>query len=302
MTYVITGATSFIGIALTQYLLKQGEQVIAVCRPDSKGLNQLPREVRIVYADMADYRNLHREIAHADVFIHMAWAGTGHDGRDIADIQSDNVKYATEALLSAEKMGCSVFVGAGSQAEYGETHEPQREDAHCEPFSAYGQAKLKFKDIAFDQTEHLRIKYIHLRIFSLYGERDHPWTLIMSSVEKLLKNEPVALSSCTQNWNFLYVEDAVQKIVALIEYALHNNRFKHEIYNIASRDTRVLREYIERVRVLTGSKSELQYGAIQPEHLVSLQPDMHKTETAIGQLPETAFDDIIKKIIKSQTI
>lgn len=298
MTYVITGATSFIGIALTQYLLKQGEEVIAVCRPDSKGLNQLPSKVRVVSAEMADYRNLHHEIAHADVFIHLAWAGTGHDGRNIADIQSDNVKYATDALLSAEEMGCSVFVGAGSQAEYGETREPQREDAYCEPFSAYGQAKLKFKDIAFDLTEQLRIKYIHLRIFSLFGETDHPWTLIMSSVEKLLKNEAVALSPCTQNWNFLYVEDAVKKIVKLAEYAIYTRDFKHEIYNIASRDTRVLREYIERMRVLTGSKSELQYGVIQPEHLVSLQPDMHKTEYAIGSLPETTFDDIIKRIIQ----
>lgn len=308
MTYVITGATSFIGIALAQYLLNNGERVIAVCRPQSKGMTSLPNGVEIVLAEMAEYDHLHQVIPSADVFVNLAWGGTNHDGRDAVEVQRKNVIYSTAALFAADRLDCKVFLEAGSQAEYGETTNPQREDMECKPFSEYGRAKLEFKNQAFQIVERISasraeigeapLKYIHLRIFSLFGETDHPWTLVMNCVEKMLKNEPIALSPCTQNWNFLYVNDAVRKIVALVEYAIAQKDYRHEVYNIASGDTRVLREYVKRIKDLTGSTSELLFGSIMPEHLVSLQPDMTKLEQAIGKMSETMFDDVIRKIIR----
>ena len=40
------------------------------------------------------------------------------DGRDDSYTQLDNVKYTLDACKLAKKSNCSVFVGAGSQAEY----------------------------------------------------------------------------------------------------------------------------------------------------------------------------------------
>lgn len=297
MRYIITGATSFIGIALSQYLLDHGQEVVAVCRPNSKGLHALPKGVSVVWASMDEYDQLPEHITQADVLINLAWGGTGHDGRDMVTIQQENIHHSIAALKAANKMGCTVFVEAGSQAEYGETTICQHEDMACAPFSEYGKAKLEFKNKAFELAEQLSIQYVHLRIFSLFGETDHPWTLVMSCVDKMRKNEPIALSPCTQNWNFLYINDAVDKIVALVEYTIAHPEQKHEVYNMVSRDTRVLREFVEQMRILIHSNSELQFGAVIPEHLVSLQPDRTKLEKAIGSRHETPFDEVIKKII-----
>lgn len=305
MRYVVTGATSFIGLELLDYLLSQQHQVVAVCRPESQGLSKIPAGVEIVTSEMSDYGNLYRDIEHADVFVNLAWGGTGHDGRNVQDVQRGNVIHTIAAMFAADKMGCKVFVEAGSQAEYGTVLEKITEETPCHPFSEYGKAKLEVKERLFELSEQLGIKYIHLRIFSLFGENDHPWTLVMSSVEIMLRNEPIDLSPCTQNWNFLYVKDAVKQISKLCEYALNSKTFQHEVYNIASNDTRMLKRFVEEMYSLTGSTSVLNYGAVKPANIVSLNPDMAKTEQVTGFISAHTFKDVINNIIqkyKKQTI
>jgi nucleoside-diphosphate-sugar epimerase len=234
------------------------------------------------------------------VFIHLAWAGTGHGGRDNTVIQQQNVKCTKEAMQAAHQMGCKLFVMAGSQAEYGITNEPQKEDMECQPFSEYGKAKLQVQQECSRLAEKLGMKYLHLRIFSLFGENDHPWTLVMSCIDKMLRNEPIELSSCTQNWNFLYVKDAAWQIVQLCEYALETDGFNHEIYNVASDDTRPLKQFVECMKKMTKSQSELRYGTIVPERFVSLQPSLAKLQMVVKEMRITPFELIIKKIVNSR--
>ena len=297
MTYLITGATSFLGVELVQTLLQQGHQVTVICRPGSQGLSHLPEGVKPVFAQMDEYGALDTKIDNADVFVHLAWGGTGHDGRDATLVQRENIAYSLDAMRSAAKMGCKLFVMAGSQAEYGSTTLPQQEEMPCAPFSEYGKAKLQMWEEGKQLAATLGMKYLHLRIFSLFGETDHAWTLVMSCVDKMLRNEPMELSACTQNWNFLYVNDAARQISALCNYAVQREDYTSEIYQIASEDTRPLKDFVERMKVLTGTKSELHYGAVVPAHLVSLQPDMQKTKAAVGALSEYDFDSVIKRII-----
>ena len=144
----------------------------------------------------------------------------------------------------------------------------------------------------------LGMKYIHLRIFSLFGEYDHPYTLVMSCIDKMKQNAPIDLSACTQNWNFLYAQDAAELINRLSDYGLQQQNFAQGIYNIASDDSRPLKEFIERMRELTKTSSELHYGAMPSSNtVVSLQPDMTKLHAAIGNIPQHSFDTVIRLII-----
>ena len=132
----------------------------------------------------------------------------------------------------------------------------------------------------------------------MFGENDHPWTLVMSAIDKMLRNEKVDLSPCTQNWNFIYIKDAVRIITTLCVKAVENLDFKHEVYNIASEDTRVLKDFVVRMKELTNSISELNFGAMIPANLVSLQPDMSKTKKVVVEITKYSFDDVIKRIME----
>ena len=299
MRFVITGATSFLGVELTRYALSMGNEVTAVCRKDSAGLARLGTHpcLKLVHAAMAEYADLPDKIAQEDVFVNLAWEGTGHGERNVVDIQKGNIVHSLEAIKAAAAMGCRLFVEAGSQAEYGTVMERISETMPCHPFSEYGKAKLAVKEQGEEMAHALGMKYLHLRIFSLYGEEDHPWTLVMSSLQKMVRNEPVALSSCTQKWNFLYVKDAAKQIHLLCQHALKTPDYKAEVYHIASKDTRILKEFVTEMHRLSHSKSKLNFGAITPTNAVSLDPDTSKTEAATGFIADYAFNDIINNII-----
>ena len=297
ITFVITGASSFIGLELTQFLLAKGNYVYAVIRSHTDSFPNHPNLI-VIYADMSQYYKLDNFIHKADIFINLAWAGTGHQERNACDLQQRNVNYSLSALKIAKRIGCDVFVESGSQAEYGSVLSPIDEETQCKPFSEYGKAKLKLKNEAFKLSKEIGIKYMHLRIFSLYGEHDHPWTLVMSSLDKMRHNTPINLSSCEQKWNFLHVEDAARQIYELCMYALNNKQFEHEVYNIASEDTRTLKTFVLSMKQLINSESQLNFGVYKPEFLVSLDPDVSKVKATINFIASHRFEDDIKNMYK----
>ena len=304
MKYIITGASGFIGVEISKVLLEKGDTVYAVCRKDSKNLKDVPQHdnLKMVWADLDHLDAIKEQVDKADIFIHLAWQGTVGGGRNNYEIQETNKANAYTAMRVAKTIGCTVFVDSGSQAEYGTCIDLITEESPCNPFSDYGKAKLEVWQKGRILCEELGLKYVHLRIFSMYGENDHPYTLVMSIIDKMLRNEPsIDLSSCTQMWNFIYCPDASKIIVGLCVNALRDPLFKAEVYNIASDDTRVLRDFVERIKNLTGSSSHCNYGAIVPANFVTLNPSIEKTLVAT-KIEFTPFDEVINRIISKMKI
>lgn len=297
MKYVITGYTGFLGGAIADAILaaQREDRIFAVCRRTHYGHIVFPKNVIPIWADMEEYTTLDKHIPSADVFIHCAWKGIDSIQRNNKEIQQMNVKFSLNAILASARMGCKVFVMTGSQAEYGFTNEIQTEDMVCRPVSEYGKAKLEILSLGWQMAEHLNISYIHLRIFSLYGPKDHPESMIMQSLRKMQKNERIELTSCLQNWNYLYVENAAEIITHLLDIS----NLRSDVFNIASNDTRPLRGFIDEMRIITETHSEIDYGAIKPQMYITLNPSIEKIKKYYTPSFIT-FEDGIRKIIKSK--
>lgn len=302
MKFVIAGGSSMIGVALTELLIKEGHEVFVICRETSATRDNIPqgKNVHVVsYTGLDDFDSTYSKILNANVWVHLSWAGAGHGGRDNKKLQDHNVKYSLQAVNVANRLGCKVFVEAGSQAEYGFVTDLISETTPCHPDNEYGRAKLKFGELASEKCKIYGMKSIHLRIFSVFGEADQEWTLVRSSIKKMLKNEDVELSSCEQMWNFVYCRDAVKQIYFLVLHAMKNQNFKSEIFNIASDDTRQLKDFINEMYRLTNSKSKLLYGYYKPANVMSLNPDVSKTKMATGGfISDYTFSEVINRIIK----
>lgn len=296
MKCVVTGANSFLGRSIIGRLLDDGWTVYAVCRNPESLDASLRGDLHAVKADMSDYASLDTLIPSCDVLINLAWMGTGHDGRDNAALQALNVQYSLDAMRASARMGCKVFVESGSQAEYGYMASPVTEEAECHPFTEYGRAKLEMREKASALAATLGMSYIHLRIFSLYGEHDHPWTLVMYALSNMFAGNEVKLSACTQSWNFLHVDDAADRIVRLVGHAMSQDSPYARTYNIASRDTRPLREYVEEMKHIAASTSRLDYAEPKPG-LLSLLPVVDSMEADTGIDTYVPFSEGIKRII-----
>lgn len=299
-TAIITGATSFIGLAVVKELLRQGVQVYAVVREGSKGAAMLPKSgnLHIIWKDMAGFSELPQQIEHGDAFIHLAWDGVGSAGRSDVKIQEDNIRYSMEAVEAAAAMGCSRFLFSGSQAEYGIHQEAMSEQTTCLPVSEYGKAKLKFGALAEKRCGELGMEYIHTRIFSVYGPGDHPWSLVNTCIARFLSGERMELGECTQMWNFLYIDDCAKAVVSLLK-ADWLKAVGGCAYNIAGEDTRVLREFVGKIHALCEGRGTCHYGDRPPnaEGPANLIPDIGKIVAVTGWRPEVSFEEGIKKTI-----
>ena len=134
--------------------------------------------------------------------------------------------------------------------------------------------------------------YLHLRICSVFGKGDHPYTLINTALDKLKKNEPLELTQCLQLWNFLYVKDMAHQIERLCT-AIISRKAEPGVYLMASDDTRQLKSYMEEMKNVLNSSSDLLYGARNANNIVSLNPDVSKLKNAIGKLTNYTFSQAL---------
>lgn len=298
MTFFITGASSFIGVELCRYLSDNGHSVIAMSRRENEHLEDIKKDghLQVFRADMQSLFDMAKGIS-ADVFIHLAWAGTTHEDRNNPAIHEENVRLSLECVKLAKQMGCQLYVDAGSQAEYGIVPGVLTEETPCNPITAYGKGKLKMYQESAKLTKELGLKYIHLRILSVYGENDHDETLIKSTLRKLKANEPVEMRSGGQKWNYVYVKDAARQIAELSIHAVNDKYFHQEVYNIASNDTRALQDFIKVMKTISNSSSDLSFGGYNVEKDVNLNPDTRKTSEIVKPLTMRKFEDVIGEMM-----
>lgn len=284
---IVTGAAGFTGYSTTLALAEHGYRVYAIVRPGSRHNSLLKsiENVRMIELDMGDILTLPEKVdSTPDAMIHLVW----HAKRYELDTQFVNIKWTLDALDAAAEMGCKRFICAGSQAEYGAAKEVQREDTAPNPFCAYGAAKVSACFLSRYRAKERGIAWIWGRIFSLYGTNEPGSRMLPGLVKSLKNNEPAALSSCRQNWDYLHVRDAAEAFVALVEKGRGG-----EIYNIANGAYRPLRDYVEEARSLLHSQSIVHYGE-DPVPFVSLQPSIEKIVRDTGWKPKISFAEGIE--------
>ncbi len=301
MHVVVTGATSFIGAAAVKQLLEAGHRVFAVVRPASSNIEHLKQmtagypdgRLTVYPLDLAKIRTLHGFTA--DAWLHIGWDGAGSDNRTKRDVQQRNVIYALDAIFAASALGCRRFLFTGSQAEYGVWHETVTEDMPCYPVSEYGKAKVDFCEKAKVLCKQKNMEYIHTRIYSVYGPGDHPWSLVQSCLRTFCEGGSMKLGECTQNWNFLYIDDAAAALVSLLTEAPAG------VYNIGSSDTRPLRSYIEEMYALCGHRGSYSYGE-RPQNAegpADLMPDISRILRETSWHPAKTFAEGIYETLHS---
>lgn len=277
---IMTGATGFIGRNVAAQLLSAGAEVFALVRRESRQKNLLPvhENLHLVWGSLADIERCAEEIGYGDGFLHFAWGGVNREEIDSPIVQAANVEDSLACVRAAGRLGCQIFMDAGSRVEYGIQPDGVMEETRdCDPVNAYGKAKLEFYRQAKPICEELGMTYYHLRFFSVYGAGDHSWSVISTLVRDLPQGKTVSLSACLHRWNFMEIRDAARAVVELYRYS-DGHKGESHIVNVASRDTRVLREFAEEIYALAGEKGKLEFGTFQQakEGALSICPTVEK--------------------------
>lgn len=298
MKVLISGATSMIGAALTNKMLLEGHEVIAIVRKRSKKIEALEWNERltIIECDMVDYGvidKLYKD--RVDIVFTAAWNGTRGSDRNNKVLQEKNYEDNINLLHAAIRLGCKKYITAGSQAEYGPwfSFDKISESAETNPDTEYGKYKLKYYQYSKKYCRKHECALIEPRLFSIYGPNDYPGTLIISTLKKMIANEPCDLTECVQLWDYLYIDDAVSGLVKLMEQDVAEG-----VYNFGYGKAAPLKEYIEKMHLIVGSKSKLNYGAIPyaTSRIAYVNPDVSKLRS-VGWEPRISFEEGIRIIL-----
>lgn len=267
---IVTGATGCVGSAVVRRALAKDISVTCIVHKGTNRLSNLPANdrVKIVECNLSDYKSLEIEGKY-DAFIHLSWEKTFGASRDDAEIQTRNIQYTLDAVHLAHRCGCKVFVGAGSQAEYGVQSVDLTPDLPVKPESGYGIAKYAAGKLSAMLCKSLGMRQNWVRILSVYGPNDGENTLISYVIRELKAGRSPELTKCEQIWDYLYADDAADAILAIAEKGIDG-----KAYPLGSGKGRRLSEYIEDIRQTINPSIEVKFGAKdyyphQPMHLVA---------------------------------
>lgn len=259
MKAIITGATGMIGLSLVNKLLEENVEMLLIIR-DTKRVNRIPKSklIKIKYCDLKDYNTIvNDENETYDVLYHFAWQGTTGEDRENMYMQNENIKYALDTVVLAKKFNCKIFIGAGSQAEYGKVECDLGSMTSTNPITGYGIAKLCAGQMTRKLCNQLGMKHIWTRILSVYGPYDNEKSLVMQTIKAISQNHDLRLTKCDQIWDYIYSKD-----VANIFYLLYKNGLNGKIYVIGNGEKRKLKEYVEMIKDTINNNYKIVYGTI----------------------------------------
>ena len=279
---VVTGATGFIGRHVGRILLDQGSEVYVLVRETSPHRELLPvdEHLHVMTGSLTEAVSCLEPVGSADGFLHFAWGGVNREEIDSPAVQAANVEASLVCLEAARRLKCQIFMDAGSRVEYGiQPDGIMEESRECHPVNEYGKAKLAFYKRARELCGQWKMTYYHLRFFSVYGQGDHPWSIISTLVRELPKEKTVSLSACRHRWNFMEISDAARAVVELYRFS-HGWDGECHVINVASTDTRELRSFVEEIYGLCERKGHLEYGTFvqAKEGALSICPAVEKLQ------------------------
>lgn len=295
---VITGCTGVVGISIINELLQNNWAVVAVSRENSLRLSEIPKHksLQCIECNLEDIEKLPELIScPCDAFFHLAWDGTYGSERLDSIRQNRNVEYTLKAVSVAKKLGCSVFVGAGSQSEYGDVKGVLHSGILCKPNNPYGAAKLSACHSSRILCRQLGMRHVWCRILSMYGPNDGKHTLIMTLIQTLIKGESPKCTRGDQVWDYIYSKDAAKAFRLVAEKGQDG-----AIYCLGSGKVRLLKEYIQVIRDEINPDLPIGFGEIDyyPNQVMHLEADISELQCDTGFSPEYTFELGIKETIE----
>ena len=247
MATLITGAAGFVGLNVTERLLRAGQAVVAFDQLDPppkarQTFAALPGRLTPIAGSVLSGAELKRAFAAATVenVIHCAvvTAGSDRERRDPEGIVAVNVQGAVSALAAAARHGVKRFVYTSSVAVYGAAArdvDPVRENLAPQPAMIYGQTKLACELLLPRVAAVQDIEFAAARLASVFGPWEYPTGVrdtlspMLGALELARAGQEVILSPPGRG-DFCYARDIAAGLAALAEAPF----LSQTIYNLGS--------------------------------------------------------------------
>jgi UDP-glucose 4-epimerase len=280
---LITGGTGFVGAHLARRLLALGAglhvtgrdpwrvaslalQVHAAPLEAPEGLGELVRRLRpAVVFHLAASTSRTRELSH------------------LGEMLRQNVLPLAALLAAAGEVGARV-VTLGSAEEYGQSPAPWTEESPTAPVSPYGVSKLAATEIA-RAASRAGVFVSVARPSVIYGPGQAPAQFIPALLATLETGRDFAMSPGEQTRDFVFVEDIVSGLLALLR-----DEARGEVFHLCAGESHSLRTIAEAARSLVG-RGTVRLGALPYREKEVMEQAMsgEKARRVLGWVPRVSL-------------
>lgn len=257
---VVTGASGFIGKALTKKLLLEGWHVYAVVRRPESMADLAGGRMTVIQAELADSGRLNERISERgfDVFFHLAWDGTfGESFRDYHR-QMQNAAYAGDALIAAVQLGAKRFVYIGTIVELEAKHYMLSDGGRPRVSCIYGTAKMAGEMLCKTLAYQNGMTFNAAALASVYGDGDRSGMIQNVLIRALQRGESPKLVSGKNLYDWIYVEDVAAGLTAVAERGKAGTT-----YYIGHRQLQTFEDLVTRTRDIVAPEVELTFGTME---------------------------------------
>ena len=256
---LITGITGYIGSSLARRLLAEYEVCGLVREPlNLEYIADIAPQLRLLYYD-GSCKSMFAalEDCRPDLVFHLAAYYTGaHSLEHTPKLISSNITLGANRLEAMAACGCPALVCASTVMAHYQGEEYR-------PLNLYAAAKQAFSDLLAYYTDVGLIQAVTLVLSDTYGPGDHRPKILNLVIQAAKKGEKIALSSGTQIYDVVYIDDIVSAF-QLAGEGLLKGQFRSEVFQAVPEEPLSLRETVEKLLQVNGLTMDAGWGERPP--------------------------------------
>jgi UDP-glucose 4-epimerase len=296
---LIFGGNGFIGSHLAERLINTGYNVTVFDNFENgmSNLETIKSRIEIIKGDFLSGSDIARALKNMDyVFHYISTTIPSTANKDPAyDIESNvigSVKLFQSAVNSnIEKI---VFSSSGGMI-YGEpTSLPIRELDPLNPIDPYGISKLAIEKYLNYFSYTYGLDYTIFRYSNPYGERQNPngkQGVIPIFLKRIKQGDPpVIYGNGSMIRDYIYIEDAIDATIAVLESKSHDT-----VFNVGSGEGRSVNQLVDIMSKVVGKKIIPNYIKENSKYIQKVILDISKIQNQIGWKPSINIEEGIRR-------
>ena len=302
MRILLTGGAGFIGSHLTDRLLSDGHEVVAMDNLVTGDLSNIAH-----HRSNPKFEFIHHDVSnHIHVSGHLDWVmhfASPASPIDYLQLPIQTLKVGAlgthNAVGLAKAKGAKFFLASTSEVYGDPLVHPQPEDYWGNvnpigPRGVYDEAKRYAEAISFAYHRVHQVDVRVIRIFNTYGPRNrvNDGRVVPTFINQALRGEAISIfGEGQQTRSFQYVADLVNGIRRLMDVPYNRP------VNLGNPREMTILQFAELILQLTGSKSTIEYKPLPEDDPKTRQPDISRAKAILNWEPVVPVEEGLKKTI-----
>jgi UDP-glucuronate 4-epimerase len=307
---LLTGGAGFIGSHVAETLLQNGYEVHCIDNFDP------------FYAPEIKWSNLSNSLKHRkfhfyqidlsvakpeiimshfldlkfDAIIHLAGKAGVRPSIDHAEeYYATNLIGSLHLLEYARQTGISRFIYASSSSVYGNSPTvPWKENEFLpEPISPYAASKLAGEELGMVYARLYNIRFLSLRLFTVYGPRQRPDLAINKFYNLISAGQPIVLfGDGNSQRDYTFISDIVKGILAALYY-----EGSESIFNLGNNHPVELLHLVNLLEEFMQTSATIHWEGDQPGDVRLTYADIERARIHLNYQPAISIEEGIQAFV-----